>query len=149
MGALRASLEALFKAVTGKDLKTIAFGKPQLGTFQFATRLLRKWRKDNYGINKPPETVYFVGDTPESDIRGTNEFNASGLSDCNWYSILVKTGVYQEGTIPRFPPNKVCKDVLEAVQFGIQREFVKSMKEKAFDSIEEEEKQGAETAIED
>jgi hypothetical protein len=33
MGALRASLKAMFKAITGKDLKTVAFRKPQLGTF--------------------------------------------------------------------------------------------------------------------
>jgi hypothetical protein len=31
----------LFKDLTkGKELKTIAFGKPQLGIFEFATRLL-------------------------------------------------------------------------------------------------------------
>jgi ribonucleotide monophosphatase NagD (HAD superfamily) len=46
MGALRVSLEAMFKAVTGKELETTAFGKPQIGTFEFATRLLQKWRKD-------------------------------------------------------------------------------------------------------
>jgi hypothetical protein len=40
MGALRASLETMFKAIIGKELKTVAFGKPQLGTFQFATRVL-------------------------------------------------------------------------------------------------------------
>lgn len=136
MGALRASLEALFKAVTGKELKTIAFGKPQLGTFQFATRLLQQWRYDTHGIDSPPETVYFVGDTPESDIRGTNEFNESGKSDNSWYSILVKTGVFQEGTIPRYPPKHTCDDVLEAVNFGMQREFNKAVKETAIGDTE-------------
>ncbi|KAL2863620.1 phosphatidyl synthase [Aspergillus lucknowensis] len=121
MGALRASLEALYKAVTGKELQTVAFGKPQLGTYQFATRLLRQWRKNTHGIDKPPATVYFVGDTPESDIRGTNEFNE--ISDSNWYSILVKTGVYQEGTIPRYPPKKTCETVFDAVKFAIEREL--------------------------
>lgn len=131
MGALRASLEALFKAVTGKELTTIAFGKPQLGTFQFATRLLRQWRKDNYGINRAPDTVYFVGDTPESDIRGTNEFNESESSgDANWFSILVKTGVFQEGTIPRYPPKRICDNVLEAVKWAMQREFTQEVKER-------------------
>jgi len=136
MGALRASLEALFKAVTGKELKTVAFGKPQLGTFEFATRLLRQWRKENYGIDKPPETVYFVGDTPESDIRGTNEFNQSPLAQATWFSILVKTGVYQEGTIPRFPPQKTCENVLEAVKFAMQREFTKAVKESTLGNAE-------------
>ena len=57
MGALRASLEAMFKAVTGKALETTAYGKPQIGTFQFATRLLQQWRKETHGIDSPPETV--------------------------------------------------------------------------------------------
>ncbi|KAI9043722.1 phosphatidyl synthase [Aspergillus affinis] len=125
MGALRASLEALYKAVTGKELSTIAFGKPQLGTYQFATRLLRQWRKDTHGINNPPRTVYFVGDTPESDVQGTNEFDK--ISDIEWFSILVKTGVYRDGMIPRYPPKKTCENVLEAVKFAMQREISKDM----------------------
>ena len=40
MGALRVSLEAMLKVVTGKDLNSTAFSKPQISTFQFATRLL-------------------------------------------------------------------------------------------------------------
>ncbi|KAJ5174471.1 uncharacterized protein N7482_000348 [Penicillium canariense] len=120
MGALRASLEALYKAVVGKELKTVAFGKPQVGTFQFATRLLQQWRSDSHGIDTPPSTIYFVGDTPESDIRGTNEFNE--ISENEWYSILVRTGVYQEGTIPRFPPKKIVNNIYDAVKFAIDRE---------------------------
>lgn len=128
MGALRASLEAMFKAITGKELKTIAFGKPQLGTFQFATRLLQQWRKDTHGINSPPDTVYFVGDTPESDIRGTNEFDESDASTNHWYSILVRTGVFKEGTKPRYAPKMTVDNVLEAVKYGMQREFDRSVK---------------------
>lgn len=128
MGALRASLEAMFRAMTGKDLKTVAFGKPQLGTFQFATRLLQQWRKDTHGINKPPATVYFVGDTPESDIRGTNEFDESGEADTNWHSILVRTGVFKEGTRPAYMPKMTVDNVLEAVKYGMQREFDQKMK---------------------
>ncbi|KAL1593119.1 hypothetical protein SLS60_010724 [Paraconiothyrium brasiliense] len=126
MGALRVSLEAMFKAVTGKDLKTTAFGKPQLGTFQFATRLLQQWRKESHGIDAPPETVYFVGDTPESDIRGTNEYNEH--ADNSWYSILVQTGVYQKGTKPRFEPKATVDTVLDAVKHGIEREYKKQLR---------------------
>ncbi|EXJ81641.1 hypothetical protein A1O1_07706 [Capronia coronata CBS 617.96] len=128
MGALRASLEAMFKAITGKELKTVAFGKPQVGTFEFATRLLQQWRKDTHGIDRPPETVYFVGDTPESDIRGTNEFDESGRSSAQWFSILVRTGVFQEGTRPAYMPKMTVDNVLDAVKFGMKREFEKQMK---------------------
>ena len=135
MGALRASLEAMFKAITGKELKTVAFGKPQMGTFEFATRLLQQWRKDIHGIDQPPDTVYFVGDTPESDIRGTNEFDESDRSTCDWHSILVKTGVYQEGTEPRFKPKQTVQNVLEAVQYGMQREYENALKKSNRDGI--------------
>ena len=125
MGALRASLEAMFKAVTGKVLKTTAYGKPQLGTFQFATRLLQEWRRDTHGIDSPPDTVYFVGDTPESDIRGTNEFNKTSKN--TWYSILVRTGVFKEGVTPDCSPNMTVDNVLDAVQYGMKREFTKAL----------------------
>jgi HAD superfamily hydrolase (TIGR01456 family) len=132
MGALRVSLEAMFKAVTGKNLNTTAFGKPQMGTFQFATRLLQQWRKDTHGIDSPPDTVYFVGDTPESDVRGTNEFNKE--SENTWYSILVRTGVFQTGTVPKFTPKATVDTVLEAVQHGIEREYRNALKKAAFDA---------------
>ena len=122
MGALRATVEVLFKVVTGKDLVSTAFGKPQISTFQFATRLLRQWRRDNCGIDRPPETVYFVGDTPESDIRGTNEYNESEFADNTWYSILVRTGVFKEGTKPQFTPKATVNTVLDAVKHGMDRE---------------------------
>ena len=125
MGALRKSVEAMFEAVTGKPLKTIAFGKPQMGTFEFATKLLQQWRKDTHGIDAPPQTVYFIGDTPDSDIRGTNEFNKQ--AEETWYSILVKTGVYQEGTKPKYPPKATVDNVLEAVRHGMERELRKDM----------------------
>ncbi|KXT12141.1 hypothetical protein AC579_10379 [Pseudocercospora musae] len=133
MGALRLSLEAMFKAVTGKELNTTAFGKPQIGTFQFATRLLQQWRRDTHGIDAPPETVYFVGDTPESDIRGTNEFNKQ--SENLWYSILVKTGVYQPGTKPKFEPKAIVENVLEAVLHGIEREQTREQKRAFKDAL--------------
>ena len=126
MGALRTSIEAIYESLTGKPLVSTAFGKPQVDTFAFATRLLQQWRKDTHGIDKPPETVYFVGDTPESDIRGTNEYNASPRSENDWYSILVRTGVYRDGTKPKFTPRTTVDTVLDAVKHGMQREADKA-----------------------
>jgi ribonucleotide monophosphatase NagD (HAD superfamily) len=69
------------------------------------------------------------GDTPESDIRGTNEFDSQ--TDNNWYSILVRTGVFQEGTVPKFVPKATVDNVLEAVQHGIEREYRNALKKAA------------------
>ncbi|EPE05217.1 phosphatidyl synthase [Ophiostoma piceae UAMH 11346] len=124
MGALRRIVETVFSDVTGgKELITHAFGKPQVGTFEFATRLLQKWRATQHGLvdSSPPDTVYFVGDTPESDVRGTNAMDAK--SDNEWYSILVKTGVYEEGTEPAYKPRATVNTVLDAVRHGIDREM--------------------------
>jgi ribonucleotide monophosphatase NagD (HAD superfamily) len=87
--------------------------------------LLQQWRKDSYGINSPPDTVYFVGDTPESDIRGTNEFDESDNPTNNWYSILVRTDVFPEGTKPNYVPKMTVDNVLDAVKYGMQRELQK------------------------
>ncbi|KAK3317012.1 HAD-like domain-containing protein [Apodospora peruviana] len=126
MGALRKIVETVFSDTSGgKKLKTHAFGKPQVSTFEFATRLLQQWRAAHHGLaeSAPPDTVYFVGDTPESDIRGTNAMNEKSSNE--WYSILVKTGVYQEGTEPRYKPRKLVDTVLDAVNHGIRREMSK------------------------
>ncbi|QPG73984.1 hypothetical protein FOA43_001300 [Brettanomyces nanus] len=68
-------------------------------------------------------TVYFVGDTPDSDILFSNAHDES------WFSILVKTGVYKEGTVPKYKPKKICDNVLEAVKFAITREATMELEE--------------------
>ncbi|KAM3441464.1 hypothetical protein MY1884_009025 [Beauveria asiatica] len=125
MGALRRMFEITFKDITGGkgELHTHAFGKPQVPTFEFAYRLMGQWRQTEHGLVKPPQTVYFVGDTPESDIRGTNAVNEKANNE--WYSILVKTGVYEEGTEPAYKPRVTVDTVLDAVNHGIQREMRK------------------------
>ncbi|UNI15640.1 hypothetical protein JDV02_002153 [Purpureocillium takamizusanense] len=127
MGALRRMFEVTFKDLTGGKgkLHTHAFGKPQVPTFEFAYRLMSQWRNTEHGLERPPQTVYFVGDTPESDIRGTNAVNEKAEND--WYSILVKTGVYQDGTEPAYKPRVTVDNVLDAVNHGIQREMRKQV----------------------
>ncbi|KAK6329724.1 hypothetical protein TWF696_003590 [Orbilia brochopaga] len=126
MGALRIMIEALYKESTGKTIDVTSYGKPSKATFDYATRVLRQWRKDLFDDASPPRTVYFVGDTPESDIRGSNEYDEHSESD--WYSILVETGVYEPGTEPRYKPRKTVKNVLEAVKFGMERERQKRLR---------------------
>lgn len=89
--------------------------------------------QDKITLQMPPaSTVYFVGDTPESDIRFANSH------DDSWFSILVKTGVYQEGTVPKYKPKHLCDNVLEAVKFGIEREHAKELAEWNETATEEE-----------
>ncbi|KAK0644295.1 HAD-like domain-containing protein [Cercophora newfieldiana] len=127
MGALRRIVETVYEDTSGgRKLRTHAFGKPQVSTFEFATRLLQQWRAAQHGLaeSEPPATVYFIGDTPESDIRGTNNMNERD-QHTEWYSILVKTGVYQAGTEPKYKPRRLVDTVLDAVNHGIRREMAK------------------------
>lgn len=81
-------------------------------------------QRDQITLELPPaSTVYFVGDTPESDIRFANSH------DVSWHSILVKTGVYQDGTVPKYKPKHICNNVLEAVEYAIEREHQKELEE--------------------
>jgi len=123
MGALRRMFEVIFSDLTGGKgrARIHAFGKPQVSTFEFASRLMSDWRTTEHGLLGSLKTIYFVGDTPESDIRGTNAVNEA--SDADWYSILVKTGVYQEGDLPTYEPRVTVDTVLDAVKHGMKREM--------------------------
>ena len=77
----------------------------------------------------PPSTVYFVGDTPESDIRFANSHDES------WFSILVNTGVHQRGAEPKYKPKVQCENVLEAVKFAVEREHAKELAEWNKDAV--------------
>lgn len=151
MGALRRMFEVTFRDLTdGKGkLHTHAFGKPQVSTFEFASRLMSQWRNTEHGLVAPPRTVYFVGDTPESDIRGTNAVNET--ADNDWYSILVKTGVYEDGTEPSYKPRVTVNTVLDAVNHGIRREMrkkvVNSLKKNVIGAIDDCAESQNETAI--
>lgn len=175
MGALQVSIAAIYREHTGRELVPTRFGKPQRGTFKFASKVLGQWREkelerhvlemnlqdkaaaeeqiakeegvqpvksdsdldsedddapldlsklNQVQLDLPPAlTVYFVGDTPESDIRFAN------LHDVLWFSILVQTGVYKPGTTPTYKPKHVCTNVLEAVKFAIEREHQKELEE--------------------
>ena len=90
-----------------------------------------------------------MGDTPESDIRGANEADEQSTEDAaNWYSILVRTGVYIPGTTPRYQPKATVDTVLDAVRHGIEREAVKERKLAGTKSPIAEASPGAEEAAE-
>ncbi|ODV90255.1 hypothetical protein CANCADRAFT_31269 [Tortispora caseinolytica NRRL Y-17796] len=132
MGALQVSISALYKAHTNKELFVTKYGKPNYETFKYANNLLAEWREKIFGHKSDPTTVYFVGDTPESDIQFANKF------DDSWHSILVKTGVYQEGTVPKHKPKVIVDNVLEAVKYVLEREHGVHEEEYILEEDEEE-----------
>lgn len=130
-GGFRAAFEGLWKTVTrdpstdrSAELSDIItqIGKPHQPTYEFAENRLRQHRKHIsggiIGLNDPLKRVYMVGDNPESDIRGANTYQSPHGSQ--WSSILVKTGVYQEGTNPTAEPTVIVDGVLEAVKWGVE-----------------------------
>jgi len=71
-GAYLLCLEALYKKVTGYELKyTSLVGKPSETTFRFAEHKLSTLAKE-MGHDEPLERMYLIGDTPEVDIVGAN-----------------------------------------------------------------------------
>ncbi|KAI9811264.1 MAG: hypothetical protein M1826_003274 [Phylliscum demangeonii] len=124
-GGFREAFEGVWAAVTGgRDhgvaLRKTVIGKPSQATFEFAEARLNMHRKTLLRDPDPAplKTVYFIGDNPESDIRGANEYVSPWKS--RWYSVLVRTGVYS-GQQPDRAPTRVVKDVWEAVQWALEQ----------------------------
>ena len=125
-GGFQAALEGVFNAITGGAengvwLRKNLFGKPTQGTFEFAEKRLREHRTalQRVGDAGKLRSVYMVGDNPESDIRGANDYISPTGS--KWHSILVRSGVYSGGK-PAYEPKIVVQDVWEAVRYGLQQE---------------------------
>lgn len=90
-GAFRLALERLYYELTGRPLQYTMFGKPELGQFRYAERMVREQaRALRLG---PPKRMFMVGDNPAVDIRGANRAGRP------WHSVLVRTGVF-DGACP-------------------------------------------------
>ena len=111
MGALKIAVLTIYEKINGCKLDQLTLGKPEKVCYDYAHHILIDWRDvllgkkapgnqcspelNNPPVNSPFKKVYMVGDNPESDIMGGNNYN--------WGTILVKTGVYQEGDFERNP----------------------------------------------
>lgn len=131
-GGFRAALEGVWTAVTGGEkegveLEKTVMGKPHRPTYEFAEKRLIAHRNQllaesnaNVAELAPLKRVYMVGDNPESDIAGGNNYKSPHGTD--WVSVLVQTGVYVEGTEPRIKPRKTVGDVWDAVNWAREQE---------------------------
>ncbi|PMD53181.1 uncharacterized protein K444DRAFT_646873 [Hyaloscypha bicolor E] len=127
-GRFQASLRDIWDEITGGAvLERTIIGKPYPETYKYAKRALNKHRLQMLGGNGKVkkkvsrlEQVFMVGDNPESDIRNANEFESPYGTE--WTSILVKTGVYNKGSKPKYAPKVIIKDILEAVEWALCKE---------------------------
>jgi HAD superfamily hydrolase (TIGR01456 family) len=113
-GGFREALEGIWAAITGGpskgvQLQKVVMGKPYKPTYEFAEKRLiahrRELTKNENTRLGPLKRVYMVGDNPASDIAGGNNYESPYGTD--WASILVKTGVYAEGTTPAHQPRQI------------------------------------------
>ncbi len=121
-GGFQAAFQGLWDATTGgaKLTKTL-FGKPTQATYEYSENRLRAVRKalwGQVGLNDPLKKVYMIGDNPESDIRGANNYQSPHGS--RWTSILVRTGVYRGVREPSCQPDIILDDVRRAVEWAVE-----------------------------
>ncbi|KAF8550688.1 HAD-superfamily hydrolase [Imleria badia] len=110
-GAFKEAFQGVFKSLTGAPYPYTQFGKPTEATYRFAEQVLRGQLLGNTSL----DSVYMVGDNPESDIAGANA--------ARWKSILVRTGIYdpRQGP-PSHRPTHEVEDVEQAVQWALEQE---------------------------
>ena len=117
-----------YQRLTGKTLNAVQFGKPTKATFDYAeTVLMNEAAKLGYdGI----EEVYMVGDFPDTgtEIVGKHEANLFlmeliflcadivGGNNKGWNTVLLKTGVYQDG-MDTANPTTIQENVQEGVDW--------------------------------
>lgn len=124
-GGFQAAIRGIWDTVTGgAELSRTVIGKPHAHTYEYAETILNKHRAQMLGVSgrkvSPLKRVFMIGDNPESDIRGANDFQSP--LDTEWTSVLVKTGVYREGSVPAYQPKVIVDDVLEAVKWALKEE---------------------------
>ncbi|TWU72991.1 hypothetical protein ED733_004522 [Metarhizium rileyi] len=133
-GAFLEALRGVWLAVTnGAELQYNALGKPSQFTYDYAhTRLLQYYstmaagKEGSGGLHATPlKRVYMIGDNPESDIRGANEYCPEDGTE--WVSILVRTGVWTETVAerePRYKPGVIVDDVIDGIVWALRNEGV-------------------------
>lgn len=122
-GAFVEALRGVWTAVTGgAALQFRALGKPSAPTYEYAhERLLGAAGAGRRALRR----VYMIGDNPESDIRGANEFRPGDGAE--WVPVLVRTGVWRPTAAEREPrhlPAAIVDDVVDAVAWALRNEGV-------------------------
>ncbi|KAI3339718.1 HAD-like domain-containing protein [Ustulina deusta] len=124
-GAFTSALEGVWQALTDGqvELKYSTIGKPTQKTFEYGETTLQEYNnrlnREN-GTNNYIKTVYMIGDNPNSDIKGCNNYISP--FGTNWKSVLVETGVYAAGSPPTHIPTHFACTCKDAVQWALLQE---------------------------
>jgi ribonucleotide monophosphatase NagD (HAD superfamily) len=100
-GVFQFTLEKVYEELTGEQMNIVKYGKPARINFDCAENILF----NQFG-NANIETIFMVGDNPNTDTLGAN--NASNI----WKSILVTSGL-TDTTMTTNIPNYRINDVGE------------------------------------
>ena len=104
-GSFIVAISALWRKLSGTNLKVEHCGKPTARTYSYAEQLL----KSQIPAGEEIERIYGIGDNPPVDVRGANAAK-------NWKSILVETGVHVAGeSLLRDVPDILVPDIGAAV----------------------------------
>ncbi|KAI6373136.1 hypothetical protein MCOR25_003534 [Pyricularia grisea] len=144
-GAFQAAVGGVFKAIKDQlgtkgprqelsraSLVATRLGKPMIGTYKFAERVLMEHRARLLGPrqaeSRPLKSVYMIGDNPDSDIAGAKNYTyhqkKTGKAGATWFGVLVETGVFKSlvKAPMRHKPAIIVKDVFRAVRWALVRE---------------------------
>ncbi|TPX13944.1 uncharacterized protein E0L32_005644 [Thyridium curvatum] len=136
-GAFQAAVAGVWERLTGGvALRRTVIGKPYAETYRYAERVLAEYRREVLertagttvgaanGAGEELRAVYMIGDNPESDIRGANEYESEAGTE--WCSVLVRTGVWSPerggGGRMAYRPTSIADDVRAAVRWALKRE---------------------------
>eukprot|EP01112_Ceratiomyxa_fruticulosa_P020462 TRINITY_DN6969_c0_g1_i1.p1 TRINITY_DN6969_c0_g1~~TRINITY_DN6969_c0_g1_i1.p1 ORF type:complete len:376 (-),score=73.84 TRINITY_DN6969_c0_g1_i1:63-1133(-) len=120
MGAFMLCVDTLFKEVAGYHINFTYFGKPFQATYRYVESVLNSLlsQRTNNTTTEQIEreesfsTIYCIGDNVLSDIKGANQ------AGDNYFSILVKTGVFKGDTNDtEIPAKYFCEDVSKKNEF--------------------------------
>lgn len=130
-GAFLAAVEGNWHKLTSgrAELRRTVIGKPSAETYAYAEMMLEKHRvgvaeRGGHDRNDAHlRAVYMIGDNPESDIRGANDFESP--NGTSWVSVLVRTGVWdavRSGGKVAHKPAVIVDDVKAAVEWALKKE---------------------------
>lgn len=134
-GALKFQIDLLYSQCNnGANLESVVLGKPERVTYDFAHHILIDWRSKLHAksskvfeedqlipelavspTNSPFKKVFMVGDNPESDIVGANNYG--------WDSILLRTGVFKDQDFVDDVSGRFARPtcgVFDNVQLGVE-----------------------------